>query len=134
MNFDHMDPRHDDSGDSATAGPIHEVLDAERAAREAVAAAGKRAETMLEQARSAARRSQARADQRIARLHQRSRDTVTRRIAATAERAESEERRVRATQVSPQGLQAAIEDVARELSGGDGHDAESAAGEGESGR
>lgn len=109
------EPSEEPQGEDA----IHRVLEAEREARDAVTAANRRAEALLEDARSTVRRVHARADRRAARLHRSSRDGVARRIAEMKARTEAEEQRVGATEVPADKLRAAIDDVARMLTGGD---------------
>ncbi len=105
------------AGGEAAASDIRRVLDTERDARRAVEQARTRADAILEDARRQARMIAQRADKRIARLHQCSREATDGRIEQLQREGEREERRVAAAEPDPAALQAAVERVARRLTG-----------------
>lgn len=108
------------AGGEAAASDIGRVLDTEREARRTVEQARTRADSILEDARRQARMIAQRADKRIARLHQRSREATDGRIEQLQREGEREERRVAAAEPDPAALQAAVERVARRLTGAAG--------------
>ena len=114
-----MTNNHTDEQTAAASAAMNRVLEAERAAEEAVTECERQAQALLQAGYARAQRITACTDKRISLLRMRSIDRVTRQI-EVMERAE----RAAQQDVSPEHPQAArlasiVEELVAELSGGD---------------